>query len=86
MRLPTQAVPAYRSSISSAAVAFSEGGGVAPQASACTPCVRIGGGRWCITLPVFGRKCFNVPSVGRWRACCRTRWGWPPVTCGISRC
>jgi hypothetical protein len=86
MRLPTQSVPAYRSSVSSSAVALAEGGGVAPQASVCTPCVQVGGGQWCINLPIFGRKCFNVPSFGRWKACCRTRWGIPPVSCGISRC
>jgi len=86
MRLPTQSVPAYRYSVSRAAVAFSEGGDIAPLASVCTPCLQIGGGRWCVNLPIFGRKCFNVPGLGRWKACCRTRWGWPPVSCGISHC
>jgi hypothetical protein len=61
-------------------------GGVTSQLRACTPCVRVGGGRWCFTLPVIGRRCLNVPSLGTWKACCSVRFGWPPVSCGISRC
>jgi len=60
--------------------------GALPQAKACTPCVRLGGGRRCLNLPIFGRKCFNVPYLGSWKFCCRTRWGWPPIKCGIRRC
>jgi hypothetical protein len=61
-------------------------GGVYPQVKVCTPCVRVGGGQWCFNLPIIGRKCLNVPSLGTWKACCSTRFGWPPVTCGIQRC
>jgi len=86
MVMPTQSKPADRSTRSTIALAAWDKAGVMPQAAACTPCVQVGGGRWCINLPVFGRKCFNVPSLGRWKACCKTRWGWPPVSCGISRC
>ncbi len=86
MRMPTQSRPADRSMKSTAAMAAWDEAGVMPQARVCTPCVKVGGGRWCIRLPIFGRKCFSVPSLGRWRACCRTRLGWPPVSCGISRC
>ena len=60
--------------------------GVLPQVRVCTPCIRVGGGRWCFNLPIIGRRCLNVPSLGTWRACCSTRFGWPPVTCGLSRC
>lgn len=59
---------------------------VVPQASACSPCVQVGGGQFCVNLPFFGRRCLNVPSFGRWHICCSTRWGWPPITCGLSRC
>lgn len=86
MRMPTQSQPADRSFAFYAAPLPPEPPAVTPQAQVCTPCVQVGGGRWCVNLPIFGRKCFTVPSLGRWRACCRTRWGWPPVTCGISRC
>ena len=57
-----------------------------PQASFCSPCLRVGGGKWCINVPVFGRKCFTVPKIGTWKACCATKFGWPPLSCGISRC
>lgn len=59
--------------------------GVVPQLSACTPCVQLGGGRHCFNL--IGRRiCVNIPSFGRWRICCRTRWGWPPFRCSVGRC
>jgi hypothetical protein len=61
-------------------------GGVTPQIQICTPCVQVGGGTWCVNLPFFGKKCFHVPSLGRWHACCKTKFGWPPVSCGISHC
>jgi len=86
MVMPTQSKPADRSNRPTMPLTAWDKDGVMPQASVCTPCVQVGGGRWCINLPIFGRKCFNVPNVGRWKACCRTRWGWPPVSCGISRC
>ena len=60
--------------------------GLHPQASFCTPCLRVGGGKWCVNIPVFGRKCFSVPKLGTWKACCATKFGWPPLRCGISRC
>jgi hypothetical protein len=60
--------------------------GVSPQVSVCTPCVRVGGGQWCFSLPIIGRRCLNVPNLGTWKACCSTRWGWPPVSCGLQRC
>ncbi len=86
MRMPTQSQPADRSMSSFAGAAAWSEPGVAPQLSLCTPCVQVGGGRKCFTLPFFGNKCFNIPNFGRWKACCKTRWGIPPVTCGISRC
>lgn len=86
MRMPRQSQPADRSFFSTGAVPSVEDAGVTPQAQVCTPCVQVGGGRWCINLPIFGRRCFNVPSIGRWKACCKTRWGIPPISCGISRC
>jgi len=86
MRMPKQSHPADRSMIAVVPVVARKEAGVLPQQRICTPCVQIGGGRWCINLPIFGRKCFNVPNVGRWKACCRVRFGFPPVSCGISRC
>lgn len=59
---------------------------VLAQVCGSTPCVRIGGGQWCPSIPLIGRKCFNIPSAGSWRIRCCTRWGWPPVSCSISRC
>lgn len=58
---------------------------VNPQLKVCTPCIRVGG-RWCFSLPVIGRKCLNVPSLGTWKACCKTIWRPPFVKCGLSRC
>jgi hypothetical protein len=86
MRMPTLSRPANRSGRPEARWAAWNEAGVSPQAQICTPCLQIGGGRWCVNLPIFGRKCFSVPNVGRWKACCRARFGWPPVSCGISRC
>ncbi len=86
MQLPTQSRPADRSFRSAAVWTSQEETGVTPQQRVCTPCVRVGGGRWCVNLPIVGRRCFSVPGFGRWRACCRIRLGWPPVTCGLSRC
>ncbi len=60
--------------------------GVNPQFRVCTPCVRVGGGRWCVNLPIVGRKCLNVPSLGTWKACCKSVWTPPFVSCGLSRC
>ena len=81
MQRPAIARPAHAGS-------FAERGegGVAPQLRVCTPCVRVGGGRWCVNLPIFGRKCINVPALGTWKLCCSPRFGIPPVSCGLSRC
>lgn len=63
--------------------ATSGDGHVAPQVRVCTPCVQVGGSPYCVTL--LGKR-ICLPSGGRWRGCCRTRWGWPPVACSVSRC
>lgn len=84
MRIPKQSDSAIREPSADRRVAFNDG--VAAQLRVCTPCVRIGGGRWCVNLGPFGRRCFRVPGIGRWHACCRTRFGWPPVSCSLSRC
>ncbi len=82
MMMPPQLAPVDRSI--SMAVYDPAFAGVSPQIKACTPCIRIGG-RWCIRL--IGRRwCVNLPYFGRWKACCWTRWGWPPVKCGIQQC
>ena len=81
MNLPPQMQPVQRT-ITYAA--FNPQGAVEPQAKLCTSCVRIGG-RWCFKL-LGKRKCLNLPYFGRWRGCCWTRWGWPPVKCGIKQC
>jgi short chain dehydrogenase len=60
-------------------------GTVVPQLSLCSPCFQIGG-ILCVYLPFFGRRCLSVPYFGRWRICCRTRWGWPPIVCSVSGC
>jgi len=59
---------------------------VVPQLSLCSPCVQVGGTTLCVTLPFFGRRCLHVPFIGRWRICCRTRWGWPPISCSVGGC
>lgn len=59
------------------------GNTVVPQACLCTPCVQVGGSPYCVTL--FGRR-ICLPALGRWKACCCTRWGWPPVSCSVNRC
>lgn len=60
-------------------------GMIVPQLSACTPCVQLGGGRHCVRI--LGRSvCVTIPSIGRWHICCRTRWGWPPISCSLNRC
>lgn len=61
-------------------------GAVVPQASVCSPCIRVGGQQLCVNLPIFGRRCLRVPFIGRWRLCCRTRFGWPPIRCGVQGC
>ena len=81
MTLPPQSKPVERSFT---AQAYLGEVGVTPQARLCTPCVRIGG-RWCVRL-LGKRWCVNLPYFGRWKACCWTRWGWPPVKCGVKQC
>ena len=84
MNLPNQFSPVMRDRPEGA---YSEPvGGVMPSQRVCTPCIRLPSGRFCVNLPIVGRKCFNVPQLGSWRACCQIRFGWPPVSCGISRC
>jgi hypothetical protein len=89
MRLPIQSRPLARPAH---AGAYEEGAqeGVHPQQQrqSCTPCVQRGRGRWCVSFPdpIFGRKCFNVPSPGSWKACCSVRWSANPVVCRLSRC
>lgn len=81
MMVPPQLQPVYRT-ISMAA--YDPSVGIGSQVKLCTSCVRIGG-RWCIKL-LGKRWCVNLPYVGRWKGCCWTRWGWPPVKCGIRQC
>jgi len=84
MMMPIQSPPTLRTGNSTP---YSEPvPGVTPQLKVCTPCIRVGGGRWCVRLPVLGRKCFRVPGLGSWKACCRTTWLPPFVRCGLSRC
>ena len=59
---------------------------VVPQLCVSSPCLTLGGGRFCVNLPIVGRQCVNIPTFGRWKARCCTRFGWPPVSCGISNC
>jgi hypothetical protein len=60
---------------------------VVPQLCACTPCVGVGGGRWCVTIPVINKRvCVNVPNFGRWKVCGCLRFGWPPVSFGLQHC
>jgi len=60
--------------------------GVSPQFCVSGPCLGLPSGRFCVTLPILGRRCVTIPSFGRWRVRCCTRFGWPPVSCGISHC
>jgi hypothetical protein len=84
MRLPKQSVAAVRSPSVDEVVGFNEG--VAAQLRICTPCLGLPSGRVCFNLGPFGRRCVTIPNLGRWQFCCRTRFGWPPVSCGLSRC
>ena len=59
---------------------------VLPQVCVNSPCLQLPSGRFCIRLPIVGRRCVTIPNLGRWRVRCCTRWGWPPVRCGIQRC
>ena len=62
------------------------GTAIVPQVCVNSSCYSVGGGRFCVRLPIVGRVCVNVPSFGRWRIRCCTRWLPPFVSCGISRC
>ena len=62
------------------------GGGVSPQVCVGSPCLRLPSGRFCVNLPILGRRCVTIPRLGSWRVRCCTRFGWPPVSCGIARC
>ena len=68
------------------ASAASRGGGVSPQICIPSPCLRLPSGRFCISLPVVGRRCVNIPNLGSWRIRCCTHFGWPPVRCRPERC
>jgi hypothetical protein len=59
---------------------------VLPQACVSSPCLRLGGGRFCINLPLVGRQCVTIPGLGSWRIRCCVRFGWPPISCSVSRC
>jgi len=59
---------------------------VTPQVCVNSPCLQLPSGQFCINLPIVGRRCVNIPNLGSWRIRCCTRWGWPPVSCGIQRC
>jgi hypothetical protein len=61
-------------------------GGVVPQVCVSSACLRVPSGRFCVNLPILGRRCVNIPSLGSWRIRCCTRFGIPPVSCGIQRC
>ena len=69
-----------------AAHAVTKGGAVTPQICVSSPCLRLPSGRFCVNLPIVGRRCVNIPNLGSWRVRCCTRFGWPPVRCGIQRC
>jgi hypothetical protein len=58
-------------------------GHVTPQLKICTPCIQVGGEPYCVTI--LGKR-ICLPALGRWKGCCRTVWGWPPVRCSIDRC
>jgi len=62
------------------------GGLVTPQVCVSGPCLRLPSGRFCVSLPILGRRCVTIPGLGNWRVRCCTRFGIPPVSCGISRC
>ena len=62
------------------------GNAIIPQACVSSSCLSLPSGRFCVNLPIVGRRCVNIPSVGSWRIRCCTRWGWPPVSCSLSRC
>ena len=59
---------------------------VTPQLCVNSPCLHLPSGQFCLNLPIVGRRCVNIPDLGSWRIRCCTRWGWPPVSCGIQRC
>ncbi len=59
---------------------------VIPQICIGTPCIRLPSGRFCFNLPIFGRRCVTIPSLGSWNLRCCTRFGFPPVSCGLNRC
>jgi hypothetical protein len=58
---------------------------VQPQLCASSPCLRAPSGRLCVTLPIIGRKCVNVPRIGgfRLRCCCSFFSG---CSCNVQRC
>jgi hypothetical protein len=63
-----------------------EGAHVAPQVCVSSACLRLPSGRFCVSLPILGRRCVTIPRLGSWRIRCCTRFGIPPVSCGIASC
>lgn len=60
-------------------------GGVTPQVCLRTPCLRLPSGRFCVRLPIVGRRCVTVPRLGSWRVrCCVGLFS--GVSCGLQRC
>ena len=64
------------------------GEAVVPQQRYTSPCFRLGGGRFCVRLPIIGRRCVNIPQSGRWRVRCRLRFRLtgPRIRCRPIRC
>jgi len=58
---------------------------IVPQVSVCSPCIRVGGNRFCVNLPIIGQRCFNVPVIGSWKACCSVSFPFR-VRCNVQRC
>ena len=60
---------------------------VLPQQCVRSRCYRVGARRLCVRLPIVGRRCVNIPYLGRWRIrCCRSGWFPPRIRCRPIRC
>jgi hypothetical protein len=62
------------------------GGLVTPQVCVSSACLRLPSGRFCVNLPILGRRCVTIPRLGAWRIRCCTKFLPPFISCGISRC
>ena len=62
------------------------GPGVSPQACINSPCVTAPSGRFCLNIPIIGRKCISIPRLGSWRVRCCTKFFPPFFSCSINRC